>query len=170
MTSGFPFESKRLTVIRRDSLAPGRRVRRDRTALRFATVEVDQSGCRARREANLRAAFQRVTALASDELVELACSALPVRGWRNKLRNNPSVSSYYHVPPSIRRIYRLRLSFNSRMPVSMFTLQLHVAILRSGRRLPACTLAISPRRRFTSVAARTEEDRSVAQCLNSRRF
>jgi hypothetical protein len=85
---------------------PGRRVRGDGTALRFATVEVDQSGCRSRRETNLRAVFERVTALAgwsdharSDELIELASPALPVGGWGNKLGNNPSMGSDYHTLP-----------------------------------------------------------------------
>ena len=57
-------------------------------------------------KASIRAQGQRVTALASrsdyarsDQLVELAGPAWPVRGWRNKLGNYPPMGSNYYALP-----------------------------------------------------------------------
>jgi len=83
---------------------PGR-VRRCGTALRFATVAVNQGGCRTWRKPNLRAVFQRVTVL---------------NGWRDYARGDEKVELAHPAVPA--RARGMRLSFNSRMPVSMFQL------------------------------------------------
>ena len=84
---------------------PGRRMRRDGTALRFVTIEVNQGGRRSRRETNFRAAFERVAGFArrgdharSNEPVELD-TALPFRGQRNKLRHNAAMCGHDDTLP-----------------------------------------------------------------------
>lgn len=80
---------------------PGR-VRRCGTLLRFATVAVNQGGCRTGRKPNLRAAFQRVTVLngwpnhaGGDKQVELAIAAVVARAPGHKFGDNPPVGSNY---------------------------------------------------------------------------
>ena len=83
-------------------------MRRWGTALRFATVAVNQGGCRTRRKPNLRAIFQRVTVLNGwrddprcHEPVQLTNPAVPDRARGNELGDNPTMGSDYNTLPRL---------------------------------------------------------------------
>jgi hypothetical protein len=128
-------------------------VRRCGTALRFATVAVNQGGCRAGRKPNLRAVFHRVTVLngwrnraGGHEQVDLANSAAAAGGWRNKLGDNPPVSGNYDTlsrldSPDVPAKVVLQFSYAG-LHVSSIAICGHIVSASAGYGVPAFARAL----------------------------